>query len=503
MNIKDDNLIRHVLNATKDLIFYKDLNFIYIGCNEAFANFVGKTQSEIIGKSDYDLFSKEYADLFRKMDKEMLKKGDTNSNYEWVMYPDNKKVYLLTQKSPLKDENGNIIGIVGFARDMTKQKALEDKLKELNQNLNLKYKSIFDYSSIGILILNIDGVIVESNYAFANIVDYSKNELQNKKLIDVIGSNCITNLTYFQNMIDGDLDFYQIEKALLKKDGSSVDVNLTFSLIKDLDKPKYVLVMVEDISKKKAIENEQKTQKSMLIQQSKMASVGEMIGAIAHQWKQPLNALSLTVEALEDMVEYEELNEEYLKDFIRNSMKQIDFMATTVDDFRNFFKPSKERVIFQLKETIEDTTKLLIQQFKNHNIEVNIKGSSKIKSYGAPNEFKQVVLNILNNAKDAIEERREVEKIKYFELAGKINIKVEKDNDFGVVTIKDNGIGISDEIKKNLFKPYITTKGEAGTGIGLYMSKTIIENLDGELKIGETKKGKKGAVFVINLPLSN
>ncbi|NPA10806.1 MAG: HAMP domain-containing protein [Epsilonproteobacteria bacterium] len=230
-----------------------------------------------------------------------------------------------------------------------------------------------------------------------------------------------------------------------------------------------------------------------LVQQSKMAAMGEMIGAIAHQWRQPLNALAINIQMLEDMAEDGELTKEFIEEFVEKNMQTIQFMSSTIDDFRNFFRKDKEKVDFDIKEAIEKTLNLQKAQLKNHNIHIITDlQSAKIKGY--KNEFMQAILNLVSNAKDAIEEKRAKEN-KDFE--GEIIIKSKKDGENVILTIEDNGGGIPQEVMDRIFEPYFTTKEEGkGTGMGLYMVKEIIERMNGKIKAENTDKGAKFTIIL-------
>ncbi len=257
-----------------------------------------------------------------------------------------------------------------------------------------------------------------------------------------------------------------------------------------------------------------KLKDKLLIQQSKMASMGEMIGVIAHQWKQPLNAISIIAQDLQDAFEYGELDESYLTKSIGNTMDQIKFMSQTVDDFRNFFLPGKEKVLFKINSAIRETISLILHQLQKKGISVYLtctyEGAVKKTSdhvvdkvcscepeltyRGYSNEFKQVVLNIMDNGKDAILKKREKGA---GDEEGVISIELTKEGDEIVVNIEDNGGGIPDDQLEKIFDPYFTTKEDKGTGIGLYMSKTIIEEkLGGAISV--VNKGR-GAMFSIRL----
>ncbi|MEO1923005.1 MAG: cache domain-containing protein [Nautiliaceae bacterium] len=236
---------------------------------------------------------------------------------------------------------------------------------------------------------------------------------------------------------------------------------------------------LEEKIKKSVREIRQKDE--ILLHQSKLAAMGEMLGAIAHQWRQPLNALAINIQMLEDMVEDNKLDKKNVKDFIEKNMKTIQFMSHTIDDFRNFFRKDKEKITFSVKRAIQEVISMMKAQLKDNNIEVEITGEDfEITSYKS--EFKQVILNLIINAKDAILSK----KIKN----GKITIEI-KNN---MIFIRDNARGIPEGLLNKIFEPYFTTK-DNGTGIGLYMSKIIIEkNMGGKLKV---RNSNKGAEFII------
>ncbi len=254
--------------------------------------------------------------------------------------------------------------------------------------------------------------------------------------------------------------------------------------------------------------NIRREKEKMLVHQSKMASMGEMIGAIAHQWRQPLNTLSLISLGIKDYFRRGQLDEARLEHEMEKVDNQLQFMSKTIDDFRNFFKADKEKEPFEVARSIQDVLTLLSSQIVKHKIDVVFEcleeGALKASVHldeskaafgefaayvdGYKNEFKQVVLNIINNAKDAILEKA---------IDGKITIRVALERGKVITTIRDNGGGIPEAILERIFEPYFSTKGEHGTGVGLDMSKTIIEeNMQGSIT-AENREG--GACFTITL----
>ncbi|MBF0345618.1 MAG: PAS domain S-box protein [Nitrospirae bacterium] len=213
----------------------------------------------------------------------------------------------------------------------------------------------------------------------------------------------------------------------------------------------------------------------LLIQQTKMATMGEMLNSIAHQWRQPLNAINIVVYDIKDAQDYGELTSEYLNNSAKTIVEQTDFMSKTIDDFRNFMRPSKEKAMFELKSVITQLISMFSPFFIKNSISINlISADEEFNVYGYANEFKHVVLNLTNNSRDAILLRRE-KGIK--DIKDRVDISICRDNGKTIVSISDTGAGIPEDIIDKVFDSHFTTKSaDKGTGIGLYMSKTIIES---------------------------
>ena len=243
---------------------------------------------------------------------------------------------------------------------------------------------------------------------------------------------------------------------------------------------------LENIIKEKIAENTK--QLEVLQQQTKLAAMGEMVGAIAHQWRQPLNEITTSIQNLKyDFIEKKLDDEAYIKEFIDKNKRTIQFMSKTIDDFRSFFRVDKEKVDFNVKEATLAVVDMQSAQLKDNNIELNIIGDEFI-CHGMQNEYQQVILNLVNNAKDALVENSVENPM--------INIFFESKK----IYIEDNAGGIKAEIIDRIFEPYFTTKEQgSGTGMGLYLSKIIVEdNIGGKL---EVENVENGARFTIELCL--
>lgn len=228
----------------------------------------------------------------------------------------------------------------------------------------------------------------------------------------------------------------------------------------------------------------QREQEQLLIHQSKLASMGEMISNIAHQWRQPLNALSLVIQNIKFAYEMDDLDKDYLDKSVSKANLLTSNMSKTIDDFRDFVKPNKLKADFDLQKSIEEAISLVEASFSHNEIEIEKEfDADGFKINGFKNEFEQAVLNILNNSKDALIERKIEDK--------KIIIKTEIKNNEYIISFIDNATGINDKILPKIFEPYFTTKEEGkGTGIGLYMVKTIIEkNMKGKIEAFNYRNG--------------
>ena len=223
--------------------------------------------------------------------------------------------------------------------------------------------------------------------------------------------------------------------------------------------------------------------------------MGEMIGNIAHQWRQPLNTAALLVQEMQLDYEDGKLDDAAVRAFSSQLLGVIDRMSVTIDDFRDFFQPNRAVVDFSVEEAVLTSLSFVEPAFRSLGIRLEVQKTNSGRLRGHPNEFSQVLLNILNNAKDALAGKDMEDKAVVVGLAtvdGRQQI-----------TITDSGGGIPDEVLPKIFDPYFTTKGPgAGTGIGLFMSKTIVErNMGGQLLVRNARLGRaRGAEFTLDLP---
>ena len=341
------------------------------------------------------------------------------------------------------------------------------------------YKKLDEYN-IDIIILDLMMPEISGIEACIYIKSHKKH-----KHIPVIIATAKTDLQTLKECFEAGVSDY-VRKPIVNDIELLARVKNT--IISKFNIDNYYKLNQELDNKIKLALKENTRQLEALQQQNKLAAMGEMIGAIAHQWRQPLNNISTSIQNLEyDFLEGRLQDKKYIDELIEKNKKTIKFMSRTIDDFRNFFRINKEKSDFYIKETIQSVVDMLWTQLNNYGIKLQILGDDFVY-YGLESEFQQVILNLINNAKDVfIQNNIENPKIN-------INIDVKTKT----ITVEDNGGGVPKDIINRIFEPYFTTKEQGkGTGMGLYMSKMIIEdNMGGSLDV---KNIPNGVLFRIKL----
>jgi signal transduction histidine kinase len=242
-------------------------------------------------------------------------------------------------------------------------------------------------------------------------------------------------------------------------------------------------------------------QDQIMYQHARLASMGEMVGNIAHQWRQPLNALTLLIQSFGTKSMAGKLDQAFIDKQVDEGLRLAVSMSDTIENFRNFFSPSREKEYVDVRVAIGETLEMSSFFCKDENIDIEVLGDENVKIFGYANEFSQVILNFINNARDNFKQH-------HMEENKKIMIEIEKQEDEGVILFTDNGGGVQSKIIDSIFEPYFTTKHKStGTGIGLYMSKQIIEvQMQGQISVQNVQKNFSGenytcAEFKLVLPL--
>ncbi len=409
-------------------------------------------------------------------------------------------------------------------------KVFLQKVKEYNTFMLHQYKNAIDSSNI-VSKTDINGIITYVNEEFCKISGYSKEELLGKNhnivrhpdvpkehfkrfwhtiLAKKIWKGTVKNRakdgsTFYVNttvipILDwrGEITEFvairydvtnsvKLQEKLQKKERELETLNkeLERRVEEKTKQLRELNLTLERRVEKEVAKNREKDR--MMFQQARLASLGEMLGNIAHQWRQPLMELGILFYKIKKIG-----NDERIEEIYKKGTAILERMSQTISDFQNFFSPDKKRERFNVVEVINNTLAIMEGVLKKSAITVAIEYRSDLEIEGYKNEFSQVILNIISNAKDALNEANPPQKL--------IKIDIKECKKSLTIDIEDNAGGVPPQIIEKIFEPYFTTKQhKKGTGLGLYMSKMIIEeSMGGELRV---KNAKNGAKFTIRLPL--
>lgn len=350
-------------------------------------------------------------------------------------------------------------------------------------------KVLLDTIPNAIYYKNIDGKFLGCNTAFGTLVNSTREEIIGKTAFDFFPEKIAMINTQIDKELLKTFTTNSSEFTFYTPSNEMKHIVLNKAVYKNIDGTIGGIVCIMDDM------TERIQQKQFLIQQSKLAEMGDMIAAIAHQWNEPLVELSALVQDIQTSYLLNELKDNDVQSFVNDSMVQIKYMSKTLSDFRNFLKPSTKKVLFSISKALNEINEIIGKQvfYSNINMSFNYKNENEeLLIYGYENEFKQVLLNIINNAKNKI-----IEKNLPINKKGSIDINIKRCEESNMIEIIDDAGAIDEKIINSIFEPYFTTK-EEGMGLGLYMAKIIIEDkMKGTINV---RNYKNCVIFTINLP---
>jgi len=370
-----------------------------------------------------------------------------------------------------------------------------------DSNEQLKIAAVAFETQNGMIITNKDQDILQVNDSFTRITGYKKENVIGKK--PSILSSKLQDEDFYKEMyrILNKNNFWQGEVLNKHANGKIITENLSIHTIRDeYSQILYYVASFSDITQEKLTQEKLIEKETMLIQQSKMAAMGEMLANIAHQWRQPLSYISTVSTALVTQKEMEiDIELQYEIDKLNKINENTQYLSNTITDFKEFFNPNKEKNTFNIKDAFHKSIRLSSSKYENLHIKI-IENTNDVILNGLENELIQVLMNMINNAKDALSNNSMKYKLIF------VDISIENNN--AKILIYDNAGGISDNIINKIFEPYFTTKQNSqGTGIGLYMSNEIItKHMNGEIRVSNKEfefnnNLYKGALFEIIIPI--
>jgi PAS domain S-box-containing protein len=454
-------------------------------------------------------------------------RGESFLDYELQFHrKDNgKKVIESICGAPVCDKAGEAILAVTTTRDITERKTMEEELRLANVQLQV----ITENMSMGVARCSHDHRYLWVSTAYATWLGISAEQVVGRPISEVIGEeayravhSCIERVLTGERVeaecrlnlkglgarwIEGRYmptydpaghtdGWVEVVWDITSRKEMEQELHQTKDLLEQRVEERtaeltatFNRLQAETRQRIEAIE-ELRDKEQMLIHQGKMAVMGEMIGFIAHQWRQPLNTLGLIVQELPIYFKRGEITQEYLEASAAKARELIGHMSRTIDDFRNFFRSEKQKVPFRIKDMLEQTLNLVRPTLREKETVLDVSVECDTEVLGYANEYCQVILNILVNINDAFAERQVKEP--------RVTIRIFGDQGKCVMTIADNAGGIPEDIVDRIFDAYFTTKApDKGTGLGLYMAKTIIEkNMGGRLTVRNTGEGAEFRIEV-------
>ena len=347
-------------------------------------------------------------------------------------------------------------------RDITEQKRLQRTLIDEKE----KFEAIFNYSKEGIAIIDLESNFLEFNQAYLDMTGFTREEMLNKSCIGLTAPEDIEKSKILLDVVSKQGYMVNFEKSCIVKGGKKILTNMSASLLPDKQS---ILLVAKDMTSLK-----------LLDEQSKLAAMGEMIGNIAHQWRQPLSVISTSASSIKFKLDFDQtVDKDFMKHTSDKIVEQVIYLSKTIDDFRNFIKGDSTIEDISIKEVLENTFSLVDATIKNNYINLVTDIEDDLIINGNKNELQQAIINIINNAKDALKEKIKYDDDKFIFVSTK---KIDKNT--LRLKIRDSGGGIDNRVLDRIFEPYFTTKDEnTGTGIGLSMvDKIISERHQGEIK---------------------
>lgn len=400
-------------------------------------------------------------------------------------------------------------GTLWVVTDRTAERRVHEALRRERE----RYVSLMRIAQDGIHLVDETGTLVEANPAFLRMLGRGPEAIGTLRVSD-------WDARIAAELVDSAVRAVLARPGLFetrhrRADGSTLDVEVHAGGV-ELEGQRFVLASSRDITARKELErqlalkqaqleelnasleqrvkeavDELRAKDQLLVTQSRHAAMGEMIGNIAHQWRQPLNALGLVLSNLRDASRFGELTAADVEEAVADGHRLVQKMSSTINDFRDFFRPEKERHPFSALAQIEETVRLVDASFRSVGIAIVIEAASDLRLLGHANEYSQVLLNVLANARQAIQGSNVAN--------GRVVIRLAEQDGWGLLTVRDNGGGIPEAILDKVFDPYFSTK-DSGTGIGLYMSRQIVERSLGGTVTAKNVAG--GAELTVRVPLA-
>ncbi|MDQ7043530.1 MAG: PAS domain S-box protein, partial [Sulfurimonas sp.] len=493
---KEENLYK-MLHQQKDLykltfeeadigIAHISLKGKWIDTNEYLTKLLGYTKSEFkkLSIDDISLDSEMYD---KELKEKLLQNRQENYHQErQLKHKNGSVIWVSLSVVLLRNTEGEPLYFLEIIKDISEIKLLMYQLQQEKNQL----KDIIEFTPLPVMLHSKEGKILLVNKVFRENIGYSKEELSDmhsllENLYEEKDRESANN--FYNNIFKSSVIKKEQHTIYTKNKEEKIGILNSILLQNSFENSTVALTAMIDIT-------ELQKKEELMIAQSRQAAMGEMLAMIAHQWRQPLTVISMASNNIHAKLELEEeMQKDELQELVKDLDKQTEYLSHTIDDFRDFFKPESQKEFISVEAIITKLLTLVEKSLEANAIIIKLPKSSQIMLLTYPNQLIQVLLNLTNNAKDAI--------IEHNPLSREIELTLSENDDMISLGICDSGGGIKKSVLSKLGQPYVSTKSKNGTGLGIYMSKTIVSKyLHGHL---HWTTNSHGSCFYIDLPKGN
>ncbi len=478
-----EQIFRQMLDSQTALTMLGDEKRI-IECNQAFLDFFAiESTEEMVRRGGLCAYIvDEYSDQEHHLCLSEALATKEQSTFSKIVMKDQegkRRVFSVHLDRFAHDDSLFVINFV----DITANEVLHQRLMLLQKAIN--------QSNNTVLISTIDGVVEYVNNAFCECTGYSETELlgHHAELMNTMGLNPLASRELYTALSEDKVWIGEVIKV--HKDGCEHIIHIAISPIKDLhDQTTHLIAIGEDVSQYRQIERKLKEKEQMLLAQSRLAAVGEMLSMIAHQWRQPLSVIQMSLNDLELTLSLMDIPEQ---ENIRTITEHVQFLSGTIDDFSNYFQKEGHVEEVEFDSLSHDAIRLFEKSLENRGITISCESHVAMQLHTRRQDVVQVLLNLISNARDTLLSRH------IADAAIRVCGSYASDEALFVIEIIDNAGGVDDTIKHQIFEPYFSTKEtKEGSGLGLYICKIMVENhLHGSIGF---ENRDDGACFYIKIP---